>query len=73
MDYGYKAIIFFRYKSDEIRMEAELFDNIIKNPLCDTFPRVASCDFWQFGSAGKPENINAICILALNVINDKVS
>ena len=73
LDYGYKAIIFFRYKPDEIRMEAELFDNIIKNPLCDTFPRVASCDFWQFGSGGLPEKINAICILALNVINDKVS
>ena len=73
LDYGYKAIIFFRYKPEEIRMEAELFGSIIKNPMCETFPRVASCDFWQFGSSGGQENINAICILGLNVINDKVS
>ena len=26
----------------------------------------------RFGNGGKPEKINAICILALNIINDKV-
>ena len=54
-------------------IEKETFGNIIKNPMCDTFPRVARCDLRQFGSGGGQENINAICILALNVINDKVS
>ena len=73
LDYGYKALIFFRYRPDEIVIEKRTFGNIIKNPMCDTFPRVASCNFWQYGSSDKPENINAICILALNVINDKVS
>ena len=49
--------------------------NIIKNPLCDAFPRIARCDFWMFGSGGKSDKpaVSAICILALNVINDKVS
>ena len=32
----------------------------------------ASCDYWRWGQGGKQENINAICILALNHINDKV-
>ena len=32
----------------------------------------ASCNYWRWGSAGVQENINAICILALNHINDKV-
>ena len=40
--------------------------------MCDAFPRVASCDYWRWGSGGQQENINAICILALNMINDKV-
>ena len=33
----------------------------------------ASCNYWRWGSGGRQENINAICILALNHINDKVS
>ena len=28
--------------------------------------------FSRFGSGGKQESVNAICILALNIINDKV-
>ena len=32
----------------------------------------ASCNYWRFGSGGRQENINAICILRLNIINDKV-
>ena len=33
---------------------------------------LASCDYWRYGAGGRQENINAICILNLNVINDKV-
>jgi len=42
------------------------------NPMCDAFPRIASCDYWRWGAGGKQENINAICVLNLNMINDKV-
>ena len=34
---------------------------------------LASCDYWRYGAGGRQENINAICILNLNVINDKVT
>ena len=34
---------------------------------------LAFCDYWRFGTGGHQENVNAICILALNIINDKVS
>ena len=43
-----------------------------KNPMCAAFPRIASCTYYRFGSAGKESNINALCILSLNNINDKV-
>ena len=32
----------------------------------------AFCDYWRFGTGGHQENVNAVCILALNIINDKV-
>ena len=32
----------------------------------------AACDYYRWGSGGQQESINAICILSLNIINDKV-
>ncbi len=34
--------------------------------------RIASCNFVRYGTAGRQENQNAICVLSLNMINDKV-
>ena len=42
------------------------------NPMCEAFPRVASCTFWKYGTGGKPVGHNAICILALNMVIDKI-
>ena len=46
--------------------------SMITNPMCYTFPRIAACDYHRYGAGGVQENVNAICILALNIINDKV-
>jgi len=55
------------------QLPAEMQDAYLQtNPMCYTFPRVAACDYHRFGGGGSPANINAICILGLNVINDKV-
>lgn len=40
--------------------------------MCEAFPRVAACDFVRYGTGGLRENQNAICVLSLNMINDKV-
>jgi len=42
------------------------------NPGCATFPRMASCNYYRYGPAGAQEKINVLCVLALNIINDKV-
>lgn len=42
------------------------------NPMCETFPRIAACNYVRYGSGGGQETKNAICILGLNMINDKV-
>ena len=62
--YGPNVLFYYRLPEEEQRE--------MKNPMCDTFPRIASCDYWRWGSGGRQENINAICVLALNMINDKV-
>jgi len=64
--YGFNVWQYYLLPDEEQRMPGR------KNPMCNTFPRIASCNYWRWGSAGVQENINAICILALNHINDKV-
>ena len=42
------------------------------NPMCEAFPRIASCHYVRYGSGGREDTRSAICILGLNMINDKV-
>ena len=42
------------------------------NPMCETFPRIAACNYIRYGTGGGQDVKNAICILGLNMINDKV-
>ena len=35
-------------------------------------PLAAACNYWRWGVSGSQENVNAICILGLNIVNDKV-
>jgi len=62
--YGWDVLSFYSMSQEE--------QGDATNPLCHLFPRMASCNYYRFGSAGFQEKINAICVLALNVINDKV-
>lgn len=41
------------------------------NPMCEAFPRIASCNYVRYGTGGGQEVRSAICILGLNMINDK--
>lgn len=66
LTYGFEVWQYYLLPEEELQMPG------VVNPMCNTFPRIASCDYWRWGSGGRQENINAICILALNMINDKV-
>jgi len=66
LSYGFEVWQYYILPEEEQRMPG------VKNPMCSAFPRVVSCDYWRFGAGGRQENINAICILNLNIINDKV-
>ena len=77
---------YYSYPSEEI----DILD--LPNPMCEAFPRVASCTFYkvqkfdfsvsrwqnlhsftlQYGSGGRVVGHQALCILALNIVIDKV-
>ncbi|XP_023325021.1 innexin inx2 isoform X2 [Eurytemora carolleeae] len=65
LDYGPQVYSYYSVPPEE-RLIRKM------NPMCETFPRIAACDYIRFGSGGGQENINAICILGLNMINDKI-
>lgn len=40
--------------------------------LAYVFPKVAKCDFYKFGPSGSIQIYDALCVMPLNVINDKI-
>ena len=40
--------------------------------MCEVFPKMAACRYQRYGMGGREDNRHAICILGLNMINDKV-
>lgn len=44
----------------------------IPNPLCTVFPTVTSCTFHSVGTAAGEQKFNSLCVMSLNIINEKV-
>ncbi|KAG8191997.1 hypothetical protein JTE90_001733 [Oedothorax gibbosus] len=42
------------------------------DPLVRAFPRMTKCQFYDFGSSGDVQRVDALCILPLNVLNEKI-
>lgn len=42
------------------------------DPMNVVFPKVTKCTFFKYGTSGTIENRDGLCILALNIINEKV-
>ena len=66
LSYGPSVVRYYNIPSEER-------EDFMANPMCETFPRIAACNYVRYGSGGGQENKNAICILGLNMINDKVN
>ena len=41
-------------------------------PMSKVFPRLTKCDFHKFGPSGTIQNIDALCILSMNILNEKI-
>lgn len=42
------------------------------DPLVKAFPRMTKCIFHDYGSSGSVQKIDALCILPLNILNEKI-
>lgn len=42
------------------------------DPMIEVFPRVTKCTFHKYGPSGTIERHDAMCVLALNIINEKI-
>lgn len=42
------------------------------DPLIEVFPRMTKCTFHKYGSSGSLEKHDALCLLALNIFNEKL-
>jgi len=63
--------VFLTYGTDVLKWsEAEPEDRT--DPMVDVFPRVTKCTFHKYGPSGTIERHDAMCVLALNIINEKI-
>jgi hypothetical protein len=42
------------------------------DPLSKVFPKVTKCTFNNYGPSGTVENKDGLCVLAINIINEKI-
>ena len=56
---------------DYLLTPAELRQNLV-NPVCQVFPTVTSCQFPSGSLTGTVNIDHALCVLSLNIVNDKI-
>lgn len=42
------------------------------DPMVEIFPRITKCTFHKFGPSGSIQTHDALCVLALNILNEKI-
>merc|ERR1711992_428594 len=42
------------------------------DPMMEVFPRVTKCTFHKYGASGTIQKLDALCVLGLNIINEKI-
>ncbi|XP_011307445.1 innexin inx3 [Fopius arisanus] len=42
------------------------------DPMVEIFPRITKCTFHKFGASGTIQKLDALCVLALNILNEKI-
>ena len=62
---------FSRYGLDVIRFSE--WDSALRyDPMIRVFPRLTKCTFHVFGPSGDIERYDALCLLPLNIVNEKI-
>merc|ERR1712071_504621 len=42
------------------------------DPMSKVFPKVTKCTFHKFGASGTTQVIDGLCVLPLNIVNEKI-
>lgn len=62
---------FLTYGTEVIKFSQQNQENRT-DPMVIVFPRVTKCTFHKFGPSGTIQRHDALCILALNILNEKI-
>lgn len=62
---------FTTYGSTLVQMTEEQ-PELRSDAMAWVFPKTAKCEFHKFGSSGTLERVDALCVLPLNIINEKI-
>lgn len=62
---------FLKYGTDVVAFSNMNQENRT-DPMVAIFPRVTKCTFHKFGPTGSIQKHDALCILALNILNEKI-
>jgi hypothetical protein len=63
--------VFMAYGTDVLYW-SEVDSEARSDPMIRVFPRLTKCTFHKYGSSGTLERHDALCVLALNIINEKI-
>lgn len=62
---------FLSYGTDVISFSNQNQENRT-DPMINVFPRVTKCTFHKYGAGGSIQKFDALCVLALNILNEKI-
>lgn len=62
---------FLTYGTDVVRF-SNMDQEQRSDPMVEIFPRVTKCLFHKYGPSGSIQKHDALCILALNILNEKI-
>lgn len=62
---------FMSYGTDVLKYSNMNQDDRV-DPMIAIFPRVTKCTFHKFGPSGTIQKHDALCVLALNILNEKI-
>ena len=62
---------FTTYGTDVLAISEQPMENRI-DPMAKVFPKVTKCTFHKYGPSGTVENKDGLCVLAQNIINEKI-
>ncbi|KAF0769270.1 innexin inx3-like [Aphis craccivora] len=60
LTYGIKTLKYYQHPNYDL------------NPMEIIFPRLSKCNFFKYGPSGTIQNVDAMCILTQNVLNEKI-